>query len=158
MCLLPIILEKFVNGGVLPWLHNLILEVYFLLDFQLFFWAWEDYNTTGKSMDDLKMVRPSERLLLQGLLYRWTEHSADFLFFWITTGGGEKAPQITPRGWIFRTMIFYNLKKFTSKSIQWGVKLYFEFTRSWSLSWSIIAIFWQITWNYRFWPLTTISE
>ena len=62
MCLLPIILEKFVSGGVLPWLHNLILEVYFLLDFQLFFWAWEDYNTTGKSTDDLNMVRPLERL------------------------------------------------------------------------------------------------
>ena len=29
-------------------------------------------------MDDLKMVRPSECLLLQGLLYRWTEHSTDF--------------------------------------------------------------------------------
>ena len=53
--------------------------------------------------------------LKQGLLYRWTEHSADF--FKITTGGGKKAPQITPRGWIFWTMIFYNLKKFTSRSI-----------------------------------------
>ena len=38
------------------------------------------------------------------------------------------------------------------------VKLYFEFTRSWSLSCSNIAIFWQITWNYKFGPLTTISE
>ena len=60
------------------------------------------------------------------------------------------------------------------KNVHWGrevkppdkiylmrVKLYFEFTRSWSLSYSNpcsnIAIFWQITWNYRFWPLTTIS-
>ena len=33
-----------------------------------------------------------------------------------------------------------------------------EFTRSWSLSCSNMAIFGQITWNYRFWPLTTISE
>ena len=32
----------------------------------------------------------------QGLLYRWTEHSADFLLF--STGGGKKAPQITPQG------------------------------------------------------------
>ena len=27
----------------------------------------------------------------------------------ISTGGGKKAPQITPRGWIFWTMIFYDL-------------------------------------------------
>ena len=53
--------------------------------------------------------------LEQGLLYRWTEHSADF--FKMATGGGKKALQITPRGWIFWTMIFYNLKKFRSKSI-----------------------------------------
>ena len=33
------------------------------------------------------------------------------------TVGGKKANQITPRGWIFWTMIFYNLKKFTSRSI-----------------------------------------
>ena len=30
--------------------------------------------------------------LKQGLLYRWTEHSADF--FLNATGGGKKAPQI----------------------------------------------------------------
>ena len=35
--------------------------------------------------------------LIQGLLYRWTEHSADF-FGKKSTGGGKKAPQITPRG------------------------------------------------------------
>ena len=34
-----------------------------------------------------------------------------------TTGGGKKAPQITSRGWIFWTTIFYNIKKFTSRSI-----------------------------------------
>jgi hypothetical protein len=33
------------------------------------------------------------------------------------TGGGKKAPQITPQGRVFWTMIFYNLKKFTSRSI-----------------------------------------
>ena len=27
----------------------------------------------------------------------------------MSTGGGKKAPQITPRGWIFWTMIYYNL-------------------------------------------------
>ena len=27
------------------------------------------------------------------------------------TGGGKKPPQITPLGWIFWTLIFYNLKK-----------------------------------------------
>jgi hypothetical protein len=31
--------------------------------------------------------------------------------------GREKGPQITPLGWIFWTMIFYDLKKFTSRSI-----------------------------------------
>ena len=53
----------------------------------------------------------------QGLLYRWTEHSADF-FEKLSTGGGKQGPQITPWGWIFRTMIFYSLKKFTSRSFQ----------------------------------------
>ena len=74
MCLLQIILEKFVSGGVLPWLHNLILEVYFLLDFQLFFWAWEDYNTTGKSTDDLKMVRPLHTTFVWNIIIQWTSH------------------------------------------------------------------------------------
>ena len=35
----------------------------------------------------------------------------------MSTGGGKKVPQITPWGWIFWTMIFYHLKKFTSRSI-----------------------------------------
>ena len=84
--------------------------------------------------------------IMQGILYRcrWTEHSADFFFEKMTNGGGKKIPQITPQGWIFWTMIFYNLKKFTSRSIQCGVKLYFEFTRSSSLICSKIAIFWQL--------------
>ena len=45
--------------------------------------------------DDLVPVFDSRKR--QGLLYSWTEHSADF-FEKITTGGGKKAPQITPRG------------------------------------------------------------
>ena len=49
-------------------------------------------------------------------LYRWTEHSADF-FPKITTEGRKMATKITPRGWIFWTMMFYHLKKFTSRSI-----------------------------------------
>ena len=36
----------------------------------------------------------------QGLLYRWTEHSADF-FEKMSTGGGKKGPQITPQGGFF---------------------------------------------------------
>ena len=35
----------------------------------------------------------------------------------MSTWGGKQGPQITSRGWIFWTMIFYNLKKFTSRSI-----------------------------------------
>ena len=58
---------------------------------------------------------------MQGLLYRWTEHSADFFLKKLplgsNSGGGKKAPQITPRVWDFWTMIFYNLKKLTSRSI-----------------------------------------
>ena len=54
--------------------------------------------------------------------------SADLL-----TWGGNLGPKIHP-GWIFWTMIFYNLEKFNSRS-EWVVKLYFEFTRSWSGHW-----------------------
>ena len=39
------------------------------------------------------------------------------IFFEKMTTGEGKRPQITPRGWIFWTVIFYNLKKFTSRSI-----------------------------------------
>ena len=94
----------------------------------------------------------------QGLLYRHTEHSADFCWKKKLTGGGKKAPQITSLKWIFGTMIFDDLKKFTSRSISWGVKLYVEFTARWSLSCSNTGSFWQITWIYKFWPLTTISD
>ena len=38
-------------------------------------------------------------------------------FYQISTGGGKKAPQITPWGWIFWTMIFLDLEKITSRSI-----------------------------------------
>ena len=55
-----------------------------------------------------KMIPQFEAEVSQGLLYRWTEHSADF-FEKKSTGGGKK-----DRGW---TMIFYNLKKITSSSI-----------------------------------------
>ena len=56
-------------------------------------------------------------------------------------GEGKGAPQITPRWWIFWTMIFYNLKKFTSRFIQWGVYLYFEFTRSFTkIEWVCVAL------------------
>ena len=55
--------------------------------------------------------------LRQGLLYRWTEHFADFLFFKFQLGGGKKASQITLPECIFWIMIFYNLKKLRSRSI-----------------------------------------
>ena len=69
------------------------------------------------------------------------QNSQLILFEEMTTGGRKRHPKLHP------------LKRFTSRSIKWGVKLYFEFTRSWSLSCSNTAIFWQITWNYRFWSL-----
>ena len=65
--------------------------------------------------------------LMQGLLYRWTEPSVDFFWkndHWVREKG---PPNYTP-GWSFWNMTFYNLKKFTSRSIQWGVILIFEFT------------------------------
>ena len=35
----------------------------------------------------------------------------------MSTGGGKMAPQITPQGGIFWTIIFYNLKKFPLRFI-----------------------------------------
>ena len=87
--------------------------------------------------------------IIQGLLYRWTVHLADFPFL-NSDWGRKKGPQITPPGFIFWIMIFYNLKKFRSRSIYWGVKLYFEFSRSWSMRCANAGMFWQITGNYRF--------
>ena len=50
--------------------------------------------------------------------YYIDKQNTQLIFFEkMTTGGGIKAPQITPRGWIFWTMIFNNLKKFISRSI-----------------------------------------
>ena len=79
--------------------------------------------------------------------------SRHFFFWQVTSLRGRTWDPNTPRRWIFWTMIFYILKKIES-----GVKLYFEFTKNWSLSCSKIAIFWQITRNHRFWLLTTFSE
>ena len=47
---------------------------------------------------------------VQGLLYRWTEHLADFLFS-NSNWGRKNVPQITPWGCIFWIIIFYNLKR-----------------------------------------------
>ena len=54
--------------------------------------------------------------IIQGLLYRWTVHLADFPFL-NSDWGRKKGPQITPPGFIFWIMIFYNLKNFRSRSI-----------------------------------------
>ena len=44
--------------------------------------------------------------------------NTQLIIFEIMTTEGVKMPtQITPLGWIFWTMIFYNLKKLTSRSI-----------------------------------------
>ena len=114
-----------------------------------------------------------------GLLNIGTE-LLSMLFSWSVHMRLKFGTKITPWGWIFWTMTFFNLKKFTSRSILWRVKLYFESTkekdcfqsgiflhfwafvvrynfRSWSLSCSNTVFFGQITRNYRFWHLTTIS-
>ena len=49
-----------------------------------------------------------------GLLYIWTEQLSIFLAVHMRLKFGTK---ITPKGWIFLTMIFFKLKKFTSSSI-----------------------------------------
>ena len=51
-------------------------------------------------------------------------------------------------GWglIFWTMSFYNSKKFISRSFQWGVENFFEFTVTCFLSWSKMNIF-----GFRLW-------
>ena len=46
----------------------------------------------------------------------WTAKSSFFSGKW-PAWGWELETQITPQGWIFWTMIFYNLKRFTSRSI-----------------------------------------
>ena len=51
-------------------------------------------------------------LLGQELLYRWTEHSADFLFLNDHWGRENGPPRLHPGGGFF-----YNLKKFTSRPI-----------------------------------------
>ena len=55
------------------------------------------------------------------LLYAWTslymDGTAVKFFWWSAHMRRELGTQITPRGWICWTMIFYNLKKFKSRSI-----------------------------------------
>ena len=57
----------------------------------------------------------------------------------LSTWGLSLGPKL--QGWIFWTMTISNLKKFTSRSIYWGVKLYLESTGSYSST----ALSWQIT-------------
>ena len=51
--------------------------------------------------------------LTHGLLYIWTE----LLSIFLADMRRELGTQITPWGWIFWTLIFYDPKKFTSRSI-----------------------------------------
>ena len=67
----------------------------------------------SKNSSNASLINWKAAGLRQGLLYRWTEHSADFFLKKLPLGEGKRPPQITPQGWIFWTMIFYNLKKFT---------------------------------------------
>ena len=61
----------------------------------------------------------SDSSIHTGKNYHIDGQNTQLIFFEkMTTGGGKKARQITPQGWIFWTMIFYNLKKFTSRSIE----------------------------------------
>ena len=74
-----------------------------------------------------------------------------FSFFKFLLGEGKRPPKLHPGGGFFKRWSFKIVK-----TSQRGVKLYVEFTRSWSLSCSNTAIFWQITWNHRFWPITSL--
>ena len=72
------------------------------------------YNWTSEKISikvdrgQLVELLPIDDLINQGLLYRWTEHLADLKKN--TAKWGKKAPLITPRGWIFWTIIFYHQK------------------------------------------------
>ena len=102
-----------------------------------------------------KLTRAEADTIVLHKVYRyvkaWTswylDGTAVNFFSWSAHMRRKLWTQITSMGWIFWNMISYNVTKFKSRSIKWGVKLYFEFTRSWSLSCPNIAIFWQITRN-----------
>jgi hypothetical protein len=66
-----------------------------------------------KKTMQLRYLGEIESKLARGALckdYYIDGQNTPLIFFEkISTGGGKKTPQITPRGWIFWTMIFYNL-------------------------------------------------
>ena len=81
------------------------------------------------------------------------------LILWISyLGGTTRTPNYTLGGGFFEPWLFIILKSSQQDLSKEKVKLYFEFARSWSLNCSNMGIFWQIPWNYRFWPLTTTSD
>ena len=107
----------------------------YLLIIILFFYSRAYFYIRGKSI----------YWIIHGLLNRWTDMSS---FLFLTSDQHEVCflgPKLHPRGGFFGPWFFIIQKKFTSRSIYWGVKLYFEFTRSWSFSCSNITLFWQIT-------------
>ena len=61
-------------------------------------------------------------------------------------------PKLHPRGGLFGPWSFIISKKSHQNLSNGneGSNLFFEITRSWSLRCSNMAIFWRITWNYRY--------
>ena len=80
----------------------LLLKMNAIPDLDLFVVVWLQWQMLVKMTMPVSFSLPWDQLrnFRQGLLYKWTEHSADF-FERMTTGGGKKASQITPRGWVF---------------------------------------------------------
>ena len=68
----------------------------------------------------------------QGLLYRWTEHSSDFLFSELPLGEGKRPPKLQPRGQIFWTILVtdFHLLKSLLVVFGFGSQAFFcEFSR-----------------------------
>ena len=70
----------------------------------------EIYRAEGEAK---KMINEAKGYAVERVNYA----KGEAVLFELVLAEYKKAPQITPWGWIFWTMIFYNLKKFTSRSI-----------------------------------------
>ena len=76
-----------------------------------------EYCSTAISFFFVLMNNLYQLVLTHGQALLLDSDLAPLFQFKRTSWGLLLGTQITPRGWIFWTMIFYNLKKFTSRSI-----------------------------------------
>ena len=69
--------------------------------------------TTIENLEDFNMTKKNNKARTS----RNGWNTRPIPIFWIFHLGDKEGIQITTQGWIFWTMTFYNLKKFTSRSI-----------------------------------------